>query len=194
MRKEMILASLAALGCAGPALATDAFNYSYVEIGWVNSEIDDLDADGDGFGIRGSMEFTPNLHAFAGYSDQDYDVAGIDVSGEQLEIGVGYAWSLTPKLDVVGRVSYLDLSVDALGASADDSGFGLGGYLRGKPAERLELTGGIDLVDYDESGSDTAFGVGALFHFTRMFAAGVNMTFNDDGTQYMIGGRVNFRQ
>lgn len=192
MRKELILGTIAALGLAGPAMATDGFSYSFVELGWINSEIDDLNADGDGFGIRGSMEFTPALHAFASYADQDFDVAGIDVSGETLQIGFGYAWSVSPKMDVVGRVSYNDITVDALGASADDSGIGLGGYLRGRPADRLELTGGIDLVDYDESGSDTEFGVGARFFFTKSFAAGVDVEFNDDGTSYMLGGRFSF--
>ena len=44
MRKQtMILASLAALGFAGPALATEGFSYSFVELGWVNQEFDDLD-------------------------------------------------------------------------------------------------------------------------------------------------------
>ena len=69
MRKELILGTIAALGLAGPAMATDGFSYSFVELGWVNSEIDDLDADGDGFGIRGSMEFTPAIHAFASYME-----------------------------------------------------------------------------------------------------------------------------
>jgi hypothetical protein len=191
MRNGMILASLAALGLAGPAVAHD-FSYSFVELGWMQSEIDDLDADGDGFGIRGSMEFTPALHGFVSYSDQDFDFAGLTATGETLEIGVGYAWSLSQNIDVVGRVLYSDVSVEAAGVSADDSGIGIGGYLRGAPTDRLELTGGIDLIDYDESGSDTAFGVGALFHFTKMFSGGLSMTFNDDGTQYMLGGRMNF--
>lgn len=195
MRKGMILASLAGLGLAGPALATDAFSYSYVELGWINSEIDDLNADGDGFGIRGSMEFTPALHAFASYSDQDFDVGGTDVSGETLEIGAGYAWTLGPKLDVVGRLLYSDVSVDVPGfGGASDSGIGVGGYLRGKPMDRMELTGGLDLVDYDESGSDTSFGIGARFFFTESFAAGADVSFNDDGTTYMLGGRFSFRQ
>jgi hypothetical protein len=191
MRKGIILASLAGLGLAGPAIAGD-FNYSFVELGWVNSEFDDLDADGDGFGIRGSMEFTPSLHGFASFTDQSYD---FDVGAEFLEVGVGYAWSVSPKVDVVGRLAYLDTSVDIPGfGSVSDSGFGLGGYLRGSPMDRLELTGGIDLVDYDEGGSDTAYGVGARFFVTKTFAAGLDMQFNDIGTTYTLGGRMTFGQ
>jgi hypothetical protein len=193
MRKGMLLlGSLAALGLAGPAMAD--FNYSYVELGWMQSEIDDLDADGDGFGLRGSFEFTPKFHAFASLSDQDFDVGGTDVSGETMQLGGGYAWALSPRLDVVGRVSYNSIEVSAGGQSVDDSGIGIGAYLRGSPSDRLEITGGLDLIDYDESGSDTAIGLGGRFFFTKSFAAGLDMTFNDDGTQYMLGGRFSFGQ
>jgi hypothetical protein len=191
MRRSMILASLAALGLGGPALASD-LNYSFVELGWQQAEFDDLDADGDGFGIRGSMEFTDALHAFVSYSDQSYD---FDVGGEFIEIGVGYAWSLNPKLDVVGRLAYLDTSFDIPGfGDVSDDGFALGGYLRGKPMENLELTGGIDLVDYSDGGSDEQFGLGARYFFTKQFAAGLDMSFNDFGTTYTLGGRMSFGQ
>jgi len=200
MRKGMILGSLAALALTGPALASDGFSYSYVELGWVNTEFDDLNADGDGLGIRGSFEFTPSFHAFASYTDQDFDVgAGGNVSGELLEIGGGYAWSLSPQLDIVGRLAYLDQSIDVSiagfgGATFEDDGFGIGGYVRGRPFEQLELTGGLDFVDMDLGGSDTYFGVGARFFFTKMFAAGLDMRLNSDDTTYTLGGRFNFGQ
>jgi hypothetical protein len=185
----MILASLAALGLAGPAVASD-LNYSYAELGWIQSEFDDLDADGDGFGIRGSMEFTDALHGFVSYSDQSYD---FDVGGEFIELGVGYAWSMSRNLDIVGRIAYLDTSFDIPGfGDVSDDGFALGGYLRGKPMPSLELTGGIDLVDYSEGGSDEQIGLGARYFFTKQFAAGLDMQFNDFGTTYTLGGRMTF--
>ena len=189
MRRSMILASLAALGLGGQALASD-LSYSYVELGWQQAEFDDLDADGDGFGIRGSMEFTDALHGFVSYSDQSYD---FDVGAEFIEIGVGYAWSASPKLDIVGRLAYLDTSVDIPGfGEVSDDGFALGGYLRGKPTESLELTGGVDLVDYSDGGSDEQFGLGVRYFFTKQFAAGLDMSFNDFGTTYTLGGRMTF--
>lgn len=189
MRKAMILASLAACGLTGTAVASD-FNYSYVELGWMQSEFDDLDADGDGFGIRGSMEFTDALHGFVSYSDQSYD---FDVGGEFIEIGVGYAWSMSRNLDIVGRLAYLDTSFDIPGfGDVSDDGFALGGYLRGRPTPSLEVTGGVDLVDYSEGGSDEQFGLGARYFFTKQFAAGLDMSFNDFGTTYTLGGRMTF--
>jgi hypothetical protein len=197
MRKGMILGTLAALGLAGPALADDGFSYSYVELGWVNTDLDGLE--GDGFGLRGSMEFTPAFHAFAQLSDQDFDLgAGIEAGGESLEVGVGYAWSMKPTVDIVGKFAYLtqeiDVSVAGFGGSVDDDGFGIGGYVRGRPLEQLELTGGLDFVDMDLGGSDTYLSVGGRFFFTKMFAAGLDVRLNSDDTTYILGGRFNFGQ
>lgn len=197
MRKEIILGSLAALGLAGPALASDGFSYSYAELGWVNTEFDDLGADGDGFALRGSFEFTPALHGFAQLADQDFDVGGgAEVGGEAMELGVGYAWTMSPTVDIVGKLAYvtqeIDVNIAGFGGSFDDDGFGIGGYVRAQPVDRLELTGGIDLVDMDLGGSDEYLSLGARFFFTKMFAAGLDLRLNSDDTSYMLGGRFNF--
>ena len=97
----------------------------------MNTNISHLDVDGDGLGLRGSIEFTDRFHGFAGYSDLDLD---FDVSTTQMEVGVGMNWSLSPNVDVVGTVSYLNLEVDlpAPFGSADDNAIALGGGLRGR--------------------------------------------------------------
>jgi hypothetical protein len=197
MRKGMIIGSLAALALTGPAIAADGFSYSYVELAWVNSELSDLDIDGDGFGLKGSFEFTPALHAFAQLSDTDYDTGfGASVSGENMELGVGYAWSMSPRMDIVGKFSFvqqeIDIDVPGFGGSFEDDGFALGGYVRGKPIEQLELTGGLDFVDMDLGGSDEYFTLCARYFFTKMFAAGLDLRLNSDDTTYMLGGRFNF--
>lgn len=198
MRKQTILASLVAIGFAGPALATDNFSYSFVEAGWVNQEFDDLDVDADGPGVRGSFELTPALHLFGSYTDLDFDVgSGGDVSGESLALGVGYAWTVNPKLDLVGNLAYLrnefDVQFAGIGSgSAKDDGLGLSGYVRARPIEQLELTGGLNYVDFDNAGDDTYFTVGARFFFTKKFAAGLDISLNSDTTAYMLGGRFDF--
>jgi hypothetical protein len=198
MRKQTILASLAALGFAGPALATEGFSYSFVEVGWVNQEFDDLDVDADGPGIRASVELAPSFHLFGSYSDQDFDVgSGSDINGESLSLGAGYAWSLNPTVDIVGNVAYLreelDVQISGFGSgSMEDDGLGVAGYVRARPIEQLELTGGLSYVDFDESGDDTFFTAGARYFFTKQFAAGLDVTLNSDTTAFILGGRFNF--
>ena len=197
MNKLTVLGALAALTVAGPALAqapTSGLSYSYVELGYVNTELDDANIDGDGFALKGSWGFTDRFHAFASYADLGYDF-GIDST--QFEIGAGLNQSLTPKLDLVATVSYLTAEVTAnvpgfRSLSVDDDGFGVGVGLRGLVTDQFELNGKIDYVDFDNAGDDTTFTVGARYSFTPAWAVGADIKFNDDGNAWMIGGRYTF--
>ena len=198
MRKGLYLGLLAALGgVAGPAMAApvpamaeEGFNYSYLELGYVKSELDDYNVNGDGFALRGSYEFTKNVHAFAGYSDLGYDF-GVDAT--TMELGAGYAWPVSSNMDLIGSASYLHAEVSAPGVgSADDSGLGLGVGVRGRVYNVVELTGGLQYVDFDKSGNDTTFTAGGRYYFTNRFAAGVDADFDDNGTTWMLGGRFSF--
>lgn len=189
MHRGFILGSIAALSIAGPAMA-DGFDYSYLEVGYVKSEIDDFDVDGDGLGLRGSYEFTENFHAFAAYSDQDFD---FDVGASTLEVGGGYAWPINPNMDIVGTVSYVKVEIDVpFFGDVDDDGFALGAGLRARAMEQLELTGGLKYVSFDEGGEDTTFAAGGRYFFTKQFAAGVDVDFDDDGTTWTLAGRLSF--
>jgi hypothetical protein len=190
MRKGLFLGILAGVGLAGSALADEGFNYSYVELGYVQSNLDDYNVDGNGYGLRGSYEFTRNIHAFAGYSDQDYD---FNVNATTLELGAGYALPVNPNMDVIGSASYVHAEVKAPGfGSADDSGLGLGVGVRGRVMNTVELTGGLRYVDFDNSGSNTSFNAGGRYYFTNRFAAGLDADFDDAGTTWMLGGRYSF--
>lgn len=194
MRKTTVFGSLVALGLlGGPALAAESgFSYSNVELGYIDTEIDDFDVSGDGFGLRGSLAFTPKLHGFASYSDVDFDGG---ISGETMRLGAGVNWPLSPRLDVIGRLSWVNVEVDVdvgpFNASVDDSGFGLEAALRGRASEQLELTGGIEYIDVGDS-DDTSLGLGARYYFTSQFAAGGDLSFSDDGTTILLGLRFDF--
>ncbi len=198
MRKQAILISIAALCFAGPAAATEAFSYSFVELGWVSQTLDDVDVDATGPGARVSVELTPAFHLFGSYSEQDFDLgSGSDVNGESLALGAGHAWSLSSKVDLVANVAYLrdelDVQVSGFGSgSVEVDGYGVAGYIRARPVDRLELTGGLSYTDFDELGNDTFFTAGARFFFTQMFAVGLDVSLNSDTTAYILGGRFNF--
>ena len=192
MDKRVILGSIAALGLAGPALAQDGFSYSYVELGYVNTEIDDPDIDGDGFGLRGSLEVAPNLHVFTEYSDLEFDG---NVDGSTFELGGGLNWALAPNVDLIGTLSYVRAELDPPGpGDLDDDGFALGLGLRGRVTDQIELTGRIEYVDLDDGGDDTGFGAGVRYYFTRQLAVGLDVDLDDDATAWMIGARYDFGQ
>src|SRR5690606_41036439 len=104
MRKGLVFASIAALGIAGTANAESSFDYSYVELGYVNTDLDDFNVDGDGFELRGSLEVTNNIHVFTSYTDLDFD---FNIDTNTFEVGGGYAWPVRSNLDVIATVSYL---------------------------------------------------------------------------------------
>jgi hypothetical protein len=190
MRRAITVATLAALGLVGPALAEEAISYSYLEGGYVRSELDDLDVDGNGFGVRGSYGFTKNFHGFASFLDQDFD---FDINAQQFEIGAGVNFSLSPKLDIVGTLGYVGVNLDAPGLpDLDDSGVGAGAELRGRVNEALELHGGLSYVNLNDSGDDTSGNIGARIYVTKLFALGADASFNSDGTTWMLGARVDF--
>lgn len=191
MRKAITVATLAALGLTGTAFAADNLSYSYVEAGYLNSDYDDLDVDADGFGLQGSWGFTPNLHGFASFATQEAD--DFDADLDQFEVGIGGNWALSDKLDVIATVSYVDVELDGPGRfNADDNGFALGGALRGRVTDALELRGGIKYTELDEGGDDTALNLGARYYFTPMFALGADVSFSDDVTTWVLGARLDF--
>lgn len=191
MRKAITVATLAALGLTGTAFAADNLSYSYVELGYLNSDYDDLDVDADGFGVMGSLAFTPNLHGFASYGSQDVD--DVDADLDQFEVGIGGNWTLSDKLDLIATVSYVDVELDGPGNfDADDNGFALGAALRGRVTDVLELRGGIKYTELDDSGDDTSLNLGARYYVTPMFAIGADVGFSDDVTTWVLGARLDF--
>jgi hypothetical protein len=190
MRKGLIVASMAALGLAGTALADNGFDYSYIELGYVSTELDDSNVDGDGFELRGSLEVTRNIHVFVTYNDLDFDS---NVDTRTFEVGGGYAWPVRSNLDIIASVSYLRTEVDPPNArDFDDDGIGLALGLRGRASDQIELTAALKHVDYDDWGDDTAFTVGGRYFFTKAFALGLDVTFDDDTTSWYLGGRWSF--
>lgn len=182
----MALLALSATASAGE------FDYNYLSVGYGNTDFDGIDVDGDGFGLSGSFALSDSYHAFAGY-----DSAGLDFDIDVTRWGAGIGWnaSLSPAVDLVTRLSYQYIELDAGGfGSEDDSGLGLGVGLRFAASKALELDAGIDYVDYGDAGDDTAFGVGGLYSFTEAFAVGLAGSFSDDISSYTVSGRFYFGQ
>lgn len=186
LRSAFVLLTLA---CSVSAAAKD-FDYSYIQLGYGNVEYDDVNVDGDGFGLSGSYSINEDFHVFGGY-----EAAGLDfgVDATSLAAGIGWHTSLSPAVDLVASVSYQYVELDAPGfGSVDDNGLGLGVGLRFAASDLLELNAGINYVDFSDSGGDTGFGVGGLYSFTDAFALGLGANWSDDASSYTLAGRFYF--
>lgn len=189
----MLRSSLLVLFFAFSATASaDGFDYNYLSLGYGTIEFDDIDVDGDGFGIGGSYAINPSYHVFAGYDSADLD---FDIDATTFDAGIGYNTGLSPTVDLVARLSYEYVELDAPAVSdVDDNGFGLGLGLRFAASEQLELNAGIKHVDLSDSGSDTGFEAGGLYNFTDAFSMGLGGSWGDDTSAYTLSGRFYFGQ
>lgn len=186
LRSSLVLLVLA---FATSASAKD-FDYDYFQLTYGNVEFDDVNVDGDGFGLAGSYAINEDFHVFAGY-----EAAGLDFGIDATTLGAGLGWhtTLSPVVDLVASFSYQYVELDAPGVgSVDDSGLGLGVGLRFAATDLLELNAGISYVDLSDSGGDTGFGVGGLYSFTDAFALGLSANWSDDVSSFTLAGRFYF--
>lgn len=169
--------------------ASPQFNYSYVELGYAEAEfqVGNGDIDGDGLTLSGSFEINDDWHAYASYGNADLDF-GIDI--DTWALGAGYAFPLRENVDLYGRVLYLSLDVDPGALAADDDGLGLQFRIRALVTDELELEGGIQYVEIEDS--DTSLQVGARYYFTETFSAGIGLTVAGDADGIGINARYSF--
>ena len=149
-RKFGIGVLLVTLAFAG-AQASDDISYNYVQIGYIDAEIDSGPS-GDGFGFDGSFELAENYHLFAGYGDLTFSESGIDVDLTSWTVGAGYDRNLTDARSLYFRVGYVDAEVDTPFGSASDDGFSAGLGIRGMVVERLELAQEVQMALVERRG------------------------------------------
>ena len=186
MTSRMLLLGLI---CLPFVAAAEGFDYTYLEGGYVSTELDlgPIDVDGDGLGVRGAYAFADEWYAFAGLADQEFD---FDVDGTQLQFGVGWHNSLSDTVDMLAEASYVSVDLDSAFASADEDGFGLGVGVRAHAWENVELEAGIAYVDLDDS--DTSVNLDGRYYLTEMVAVGLGLSFSDDATGWTLGFRAEF--
>lgn len=189
MLRSSLLVLLLAFSTASYA---DGFDYNYLDLSYGILDFDDIDVDGDGFGLGGSFAINPDFHVFAGYQAAGLDF-GVDVSS--FAAGIGYNTELSPTVDAIARLSYQYTDIDAPGfSSVDDSGFGFGVGLRFAASDVLELNAGLDYVDFGDGGDDTGFSLGAFYSFTDVFDGGLSGSWSDDTSSFVLTGRYYFGQ
>lgn len=165
------------------------FDYTFVEAGYVDSEIDagPVDLDGDGFGVRGSLAINDTFHAFADYATQDLDF-GLDASS--FGVGAGRHWDIQDRLDFVGELSWINAEVDTPFGNADEDGFGVGAGLRFRSLNSVELQGMINYADLNDS--DTSLSLAGRYYLSDTFAVGGGLAIDDNDTAWNIGVRAEF--
>jgi len=188
---KWIYASLLALPVAA---AADGFSYRYADVAHLpKAEIDadDLDVDGDGIQLRGSLPVYQNIFALAEYQELDLD-NGVDAT--RFMVGAGAHWALNSNLDVIVRGGIVSYEVDFGRFDDDDTGLFVGARLRATVAPKIEVEGGFEHLHVEVAGLDNdTYLVGeGRYNFTPQWSAGVIITLGGDTSVFGAQGRFSF--
>jgi len=187
---QMIAATSAALLTLGASLASAAeLHYDYIEGGYESVDLDNPSVDGDGLFLGGSVLVTQSLFLRAEYEYADFD-RGVDA--RELDLGVGVRFPAAPDIDLTLSGGYVDAEVDTRFGDFDDDGFFVGGGVRWLVNDQVELNGGLDYVDLDESGDDVVVKLGGVVHLQRQLALVAGVDIADDADTIKLGLRYHF--
>lgn len=172
----------------------EGLSYNSITASYGQIDFDNLNADGDIFGIGASAEVGENFFVFGNYGVSEIDDGVLSVDVDQWNAGIGYHTPMTDNVDLVASLSYeyIDVSLPLGLGSIDDNGIGLGLGIRYATNEQFEVNAGISYIDLSDAGDETGFGAGFLYNFTETFSVGVAGDWTDDTTAYSIGARFYF--
>lgn len=187
---------LPALACAAfcgvlsvPAFADEGPGYTYFDVGYVRTDIDDIEENVDSLGLAGSFALTDNLYLFADYQDGSASFERIDVDVSTMEVGAGANFGLSDTVDLFAEAGYVKAELEAGEfVEVDESGFGLSAGVRAMVMPQLELNAGLSYVEIEEL-DDTSLDIGAVYSFTDVVALVLGASFADNTNTYGIGVR-----
>jgi len=186
-------ALIGVLMLSSAAAMADGLSYSYIQASYQEVDIDlggGIDADGDGFGVAGSVEIGESWFIFADYSSFDFESV---VDFTSLSAGAGWHSAISDKTDFFATLGYAEAEVDVQGfGSFDDSGYGASIGVRSMVSDSFELYGSLGYVDLGGGADGTAIGAGFWYTVSGNFAIGLGANFDDDVTGYGAGFRLYF--
>ena len=169
------------------ALAED-MSYSYVDLAYVDTDIDGVGPSLDGFGLRGSIGFAQNWFAFGEFAAQS--VSGVDL--DTYTVGLGGHYGLVENLDLVGRLGWTKVEISSGPIDVDDDGYLVDAGLRGRVGDAVELEGGVRYTDFGDRGDSTGLFVGGRFHFNETWALGAEYQDGDETSTILAYVRASF--
>lgn len=183
--------SIGALMLSSAAAMAEGPSYSYIQAAYQEIDVDlggNIDADGDGFGVAGSVAINDSWFMFAEYASFDLESV---VDLDQTVLGAGWHSPISASTDWFVTAEYIDLGVSAPGfGSADEDGFGIGIGIRSMMNPNLELYGQATYEDVGDG--DTTIEAGAWYTITGNLALGALLDVGDDVTAYGVGIRLFF--
>lgn len=171
------------------AAQAEDMSYRYIQLGYLETEIDGLGPDADGFGSRGSFAFANNFFVFTEISKQEV----LDIDIDQYAVGLGGHYPLAANLDLVGRIGWARIEADAGGGfDAADDGYLAGLGVRARAGDHLQFEAGVVHVDFGSDANDTGVELAARYHFNKNWAAALEYQSIGDLATTMAAVRYSF--
>lgn len=193
MRITRLCMFAGAASMAGAAIADSGPRYTFGELAYTRADYEDIDADGDLFGIAGSIAIGDMFHLIAAYDDGELEGdGGGDVDASTVELGGGINYAISDTVDIVGQLAWVSAELDSgRFGGIDEDGYRLSGGLRAMMTPQFELNGGLTYLDIEDA-DDTAVEFGGVYSFTDLFAVTGGASIGDEVTSFRIGARLYF--
>jgi hypothetical protein len=187
MRKAAV-GMIAALAVGAQAASAEGFSYNLIEGSYSIADLDG--ADGNGFALKGSNALAPTVFLSSGIESLKFDdvAPDTDLDLDNLNLGVGFNWSLADNADLFGIATWERQAIDLDGVgSTSESGYGITGGVRGRLAESFEVSASVKYTDIGDFGDAFTYSAGGRWYFTESFAVGVDYNRLDLGEANVDG-------
>lgn len=182
---------LGVLALAAPAFA-DEPNFTYAEAGYVRLNLDESEANPDGFTLKGSLAISESGFIRANYTDASDEVMGVDLDADAYSVGLGYQQPVAVGSAWYIAVDYVEADAEVAGISVDENGYSLGWGARSFVAACFEMTLELNYVDIEEQ-EGFAGTVGAIYHFNDRIGVTVDAGIDEEeNSSAGVGVRFNF--
>lgn len=163
--KFKLACGVVCLGFSLPALAApgnnfiDAYYVPSAQFEIRNAGPFNAEEEGDGFGVKGAIEFAPDVFLTGEFQDNQYDDNGSDAELETYRLGLGFGHGAGTGGGLYGRIEYINADDPNDDATDESGGVGtLGFALPLSPELRLHAEAGYQKFD-DFDGPEFLVGI-----------------------------------
>ena len=191
MKHSLIALALAA---ALPLSAQAAdLNYNYVELDYARTNIDNSDANPDGFGIKGSAKVAEPIYLFGSYLRGKDSLSGVGIHFNQIQLGVGYRNAIRDNTDFIGELSYIRDKVSVSGVGSGNAhGYRASAGVRSALADNFEGYAKANYTDGGDFKGKFSGTLGAQYKFNPTWGLTGEAEFGGQTDIYSVGVRASF--
>jgi hypothetical protein len=161
---------------------TRAFDYDYVEVDYVHTDLSGVPGTQDGLGMQGSFQF------FNHFFLQGTVIAGRgDVDVDNYKVGLGFHLGLMDRLDALAVLSYLHRHFHS---AFDDDGYELDLGPRFMLTDKIELNGLLEFRHLEDDSVGVQFG--GRYYLSGPFSLGASFETIDSDNTFQAGVRFQF--